>query len=1087
MGVNGIYGLSGSGLDIESMVKVGMMSKQNEYDKMYKQQTKATWQKEAYTEVYNSINTFNNSKLTDYKLQSKMNAMTASSNNTTAFTVTANGSAAPMSHKVEVKELSSNAYLMSTEAIGRKSGAEKDSINLKDSMFQSITDKGDGTFSVTDWDGNTKTVNGSDAALSFVINDGKSDSADSARTVTMTYEEIAGGKTFNDLASAINKIGLNITASYDSVNDTFSLYNKSGGAENTIDITVNNDDTANLFKNLKLGESKNGELTPLDSTASAPEAITGTEQSFTGSKSVAEILGLNIGDIEVYNGKTMYEVADDTLDEGVKRYRAADNTGDDLLVKTEAEIAEIDGKTVTKVGDEDGYTRYKKDDSTDILVKSAVVGETTKYFTMEVASGKDSTTGSWSDSSETNPVTVVTPTKYSTQEVAQGTAAVEENWSAASETSPFTSGQYINGKLGTLVEDADDGEGVQRYRLADGSGKDILVKTEEVETGEYEKNITINGVSVREVADDTLESGVKRYARTSGTGGDILVKTASAQTNQFEKFIAGNKVNLENYDTSTGIYTYSKEDGTGNVLVKATANGTDEDGNTIYSYQTKTVGTGEDADTIEWSAATDTDPVYNGNRISKTMYQVMELATYGADASTGTWSEATETNPVEETQGDAIKETRYSTQTVDSGDAATDDGWGATSTTNPVTTGQYIYVNGEKKSDTDTGFFFSIDDGVNGNKSFGFTYESLKTLTVDDVVNTINGMNTNLKASFTNGKFTLENTKAGAGHEVSLRMNDELSANFFKALGIGDGTVGSSIVNEGSGKTFNVGETMTTAGTNGEIVVDGRSYTNITDNRATIGGVTYTLLDKTESAAVVTVSQDQDAIIDRVKQFVEDYNTMLKELQDKYTETQYKDYGVLTKSQEDAMTKEQVEKWNDKAKSGLLYHDKYIGDIISKMREALSTPVEGVSGKYNSAFNIGIRTNTDQGQIELDEDKLKAALAAEPNSVYEIFGKMGDYDSTTKTTDFSTSGVAQRLGDVFNTGLKNLRSHSGSSNAIDDNSELGNKIKEWQDKMSDFKAKMTTFENLLYKKYDAMEIALQRMAMTMNYVTFNQQ
>jgi len=42
MGVNGIYGLSGSGLDIESMVKVGMMSKQNEYDKMYKQQTKAT-------------------------------------------------------------------------------------------------------------------------------------------------------------------------------------------------------------------------------------------------------------------------------------------------------------------------------------------------------------------------------------------------------------------------------------------------------------------------------------------------------------------------------------------------------------------------------------------------------------------------------------------------------------------------------------------------------------------------------------------------------------------------------------------------------------------------------------------------------------------------------------------------------------------------------------------------------------------------------------------------------------------------------------------------------------------------------------
>ena len=36
MGVNGIYGLSGSGLDVQSLVKAGMLTKQNEYDKMYK-------------------------------------------------------------------------------------------------------------------------------------------------------------------------------------------------------------------------------------------------------------------------------------------------------------------------------------------------------------------------------------------------------------------------------------------------------------------------------------------------------------------------------------------------------------------------------------------------------------------------------------------------------------------------------------------------------------------------------------------------------------------------------------------------------------------------------------------------------------------------------------------------------------------------------------------------------------------------------------------------------------------------------------------------------------------------------------------
>ena len=47
MGANGIYGLSGSGLDIESLVKMGMMNKQNQYDKMYQNEMKQEWLKEA--------------------------------------------------------------------------------------------------------------------------------------------------------------------------------------------------------------------------------------------------------------------------------------------------------------------------------------------------------------------------------------------------------------------------------------------------------------------------------------------------------------------------------------------------------------------------------------------------------------------------------------------------------------------------------------------------------------------------------------------------------------------------------------------------------------------------------------------------------------------------------------------------------------------------------------------------------------------------------------------------------------------------------------------------------------------------------
>ena len=81
MGVNGIYGLSGSGLDIESMVKVGMMSKQNEYDKMQQNYTLNEWKKEAYLDVYNKIQTYSTSTISQYKLQSNMNSRTATSSN----------------------------------------------------------------------------------------------------------------------------------------------------------------------------------------------------------------------------------------------------------------------------------------------------------------------------------------------------------------------------------------------------------------------------------------------------------------------------------------------------------------------------------------------------------------------------------------------------------------------------------------------------------------------------------------------------------------------------------------------------------------------------------------------------------------------------------------------------------------------------------------------------------------------------------------------------------------------------------------------------------------------------------------------
>ena len=175
----------------------------------------------------------------------------------------------------------------------------------------------------------------------------------------------------------------------------------------------------------------------------------------------------------------------------------------------------------------------------------------------------------------------------------------------------------------------------------------------------------------------------------------------------------------------------------------------------------------------------------------------------------------------------------------------------------------------------------------------------------------------------------------------------------------------------------------------------------------------------------------------------------------------------------------------------MLYHDKTLGKAIDDIRSAVTTQVDGIAGKYNSIFAIGISTTGIKGQLKIDEDKLKAALDADSQAVYNVFAKL-EYknDATTATgklqqaaDNYSKSGIAQRLGDVFQTELKSFKSVSGSNNLITEDSELNTLLRELQTKMSNFKSMMNAFETKLYKKYDAMETMLASLGTQLNYVT----
>lgn len=378
---------------------------------------------------------------------------------------------------------------------------------------------------------------------------------------------------------------------------------------------------------------------------------------------------------------------------------------------------------------------------------------------------------------------------------------------------------------------------------------------------------------------------------------------------------------------------------------------------------------------------------------------------------------------------------------------------------------------------------------TNGSSSSAEFTVNGKTITIDDVT------------SATVSDLIDKINKAGAGVTAALDATGQLKLtsddNTTKiTLGVASSDTtdaaanGRSLIN---GLSFDSNSKLsadtygqTASGTSGKVTIDGKEYSTDT-GKVSVGGVTYTLTAK--GSTTVTVTNDTDKLVENVKKFVEDYNTMLDKLNSLYNEKQYSDYDVLTKSQENGMTADQISKWNEKAKSGLLYHDQTLGKIISNLREAIYTPVDSVDSQYNSMMAIGISSSTDRGHLQLDEDKLKTALANDPDCVYQIFASSGDVtttdaDGTTSTTtDYDKEGVMNRISDKLFSGLKEIKSYAGTSTETSDGSSLGTLILNLQTKMSNFKTMMDSYESALYKKYDAMETAIQQLSVSLGYIT----
>lgn len=247
-------------------------------------------------------------------------------------------------------------------------------------------------------------------------------------------------------------------------------------------------------------------------------------------------------------------------------------------------------------------------------------------------------------------------------------------------------------------------------------------------------------------------------------------------------------------------------------------------------------------------------------------------------------------------------------------------------------------------------------------------------------------------------------------------------------------------------------------------------------NTFTAFGVTYNL--KSVGNANITVSADNDQAIKAVKDFIEQYNSLLETINKELKEPLYRDYVPLTDEQKSALSDSQIEKWEEMARSGLLRNDATLQNLLYKLRSDVATPVSGIGGKYNSLASIGVNTGdyTEGGKLYLDENKLKEALEADPDIIHKLFASSGD--------DRNSQGIAVRFYDTIKGTMDSIKETAGIVSGIDGDTEstLAQQIRDYEESLRNMNQRLNKIEDRYYKQFSSMELALSKLVQQSNFI-----
>lgn len=264
-------------------------------------------------------------------------------------------------------------------------------------------------------------------------------------------------------------------------------------------------------------------------------------------------------------------------------------------------------------------------------------------------------------------------------------------------------------------------------------------------------------------------------------------------------------------------------------------------------------------------------------------------------------------------------------------------------------------------------------------------------------------------------------------------------------------------------------------GVDAKFTLNGVEFTSAS-NETTVNGVTLTLTGTTAKDEVInfTVTNDTDAVYNMIKDFINEYNTILEEMNTLYYAESARGYDPLSDDEREAMSDTDIEKWETKIKNSLLRRDTSLGSVMDAMKNAMLTSVT-VDGKRYSLASFGIGTSsayTERGKqhIQGDEDddtysastnKLREALESDPDTVMQVF-----------------SGVMTKMYSTMQDKMK--KTTLSSSLTFYNDVYMKNQLVTLNKQIAKDEDKLTDLEDKYYNQFAAMETALAKLQSQQN-------